>query len=554
MAWPDHKAHCKQVAALKSIAKELKATGSNLELRGPSQYRLDDWRSKDMIISDTSAIGCLNTSWMPSRGSSKLHLSWFGPKFKVVKSETIEFRKLSDLEPVLEFLLSCGPLPDLANAQRILPEALKYLDDYRPQSSSDSACLMMIQPMGHNALEWAAKKGCVAKPAHTHPTLLSPPHAPPTYRNLDIVKWLLTDPRTASLVHSGAPVGWACYTGRVEIAKLLVSHGASSHATDEAMYFHRAPLLMAAENGKLEAMRWLVEEQGHDIRTVQSTSDGDRGVLDALRDVGPAAMEDPDRRRCIQWARRMLAEAEGRPRQPVPDPAPNKAGRTWTHAKGITGPLPPLGPAAEPKTCPLFSPFMLSALQLCQSCGAAPPAGEVFAACSCCELIRYCSVSCQKRAFERGHRTSCGSPFPSQVELKGKPVATHVAVLREFGTAHAYLVDTCAALLHQFTTKRMAAVQAAVGEEPPSDDGLAEMREMIDAGATEACLWAIRAHAGDRQSRHALGESPQIAASAISKAAHLLTYMLLSARMDGDAVRRRCVAPAIPAQRRLLLS
>ena len=39
--------------------------------------------------------------------------------------------------------------------------------------------------------------------------------------NLAIVKWLLTDPRTASLVHSGAPVGWACYTGRVEIARLL---------------------------------------------------------------------------------------------------------------------------------------------------------------------------------------------------------------------------------------------------------------------------------------------------------------------------------------------
>ena len=66
---------------------------------------------------------------MPSRGSSKLALSWFGPKLKVVKSETIEFRKLSDLEPVLEFLLSCGPLPDLANAQRILPEALKDLDE-----------------------------------------------------------------------------------------------------------------------------------------------------------------------------------------------------------------------------------------------------------------------------------------------------------------------------------------------------------------------------------------------------------------------------------------
>lgn len=344
------------------------------------------------------------------------------------------------------------------------------------------------------------------------------------------MKWLLTDPRTASLVHSGAPVGWACYTGRVEIARLLVSYGASSHATDDAMYSHRPPLLLAAENAQLESMRWLVEEQGHDIRTVRSATDN-RGVLDALRHVSSAAMEDPGRRRCIQWARSMLAEAEGRPRQPAPAPVPHKAGRTWTQATGITGPLPPLGPAAEPKTCAQFTPFMRSAIQLCQLCGASPPAGEAFSACSCCELIRYCSESCQKRGFERGHRTSCRAPFPSQAWLKDKPVAIKVAVLREFGAAHAYLADTCAAYLHEFTTKRTEAVQATAQGEPLPDLGLAEVREMIDAGATEACLWAI----------HAQHTGAQIAASAIAKCAMLLAHMVLYSRMDGDAVRKRCV-------------
>lgn len=114
-------------------------------------------------------------------------------------------------------------------------------------------------------------------------------------------------------------------------------------------------------------------------------------------------------------------------------------------------------------------------------------------------------------------------------------------MLREFGAAHAYLADTCAAYLHEFTTKRTEAVQATAEGEPLPDVGLAEVREMIDAGATEACLWAIHAHTG-----------AQIAASAIAKCAMLLTHMVLSSQ--GDAVRKRCVgAHVLTAQRLVLL-
>ena len=64
-----------------------------------------------------------------------------------------------------------------------------------------------------DALEWAAKKG-----------------------NLSVVEWLCTDERTRYLVRAGAPVGWACYTGRVECAKLLVQRGADPSATNAVLW------------------------------------------------------------------------------------------------------------------------------------------------------------------------------------------------------------------------------------------------------------------------------------------------------------------------------
>ena len=158
------------MASLRSTVEQAKEAGTNLEIGrfDPSA----DWRSKDMfVISDTSAFGYLNVVLAPSRGSH-LALGWFGPDCKVVEKERVDFRNLIELEIPIQFLLSCGPLPDLANAQRLLPKVLEYLDKVRPQSSSDSACLIISQPTGHNALERAAQKACVlCRPNHLPPTL-----------------------------------------------------------------------------------------------------------------------------------------------------------------------------------------------------------------------------------------------------------------------------------------------------------------------------------------------------------------------------------------------
>ena len=51
--------------------------------------------------------------------------------------------------------------------------------------------------VGFTALDWAARKG-----------------------RHEIAEFLATDPRTRALVTMGAPVGWACYTNHVELAKV----------------------------------------------------------------------------------------------------------------------------------------------------------------------------------------------------------------------------------------------------------------------------------------------------------------------------------------------
>lgn len=48
-----------------------------------------------------------------------------------------------------------------------------------------------------------------------------------------------------------APVAWACYTNRVELAKMLVEHGADSHATYDAVFGEKPPAHLAAENDQL---------------------------------------------------------------------------------------------------------------------------------------------------------------------------------------------------------------------------------------------------------------------------------------------------------------
>jgi ankyrin repeat protein len=88
------------------------------------------------------------------------------------------------------------------------------------------------------ALEWAARKG-----------------------NYDIVKWLCEHGGADAKV--GTPVLWACYTNNIRVAKLLVDDfGADPHAIDPG--YGMAALHIAAENGMLQAVQWLVQDKGQD--------------------------------------------------------------------------------------------------------------------------------------------------------------------------------------------------------------------------------------------------------------------------------------------------
>lgn len=144
------------------------------------------------------------------------------------------FASVDDLDAGAQLMLACGPLDDLPRAQRNLPILLEL--------SRGKLDLIRCMGIGYYPLEWAARKG-----------------------NFAVAKWLATDPRTRGFLQLGAPVAWACYTNHVELAKMLVSHGADSRATDEVSY-KMPPIHLAAENGSLLAVRWLVEEMGHDIR------------------------------------------------------------------------------------------------------------------------------------------------------------------------------------------------------------------------------------------------------------------------------------------------
>ena len=59
-------------------------------------------------------------------------------------------------------------------------------------------------------------------------------------------------------------VMWACVMGRVELAKMLVKHGADSHATTPSVFDHKPPSCLARKNGQLLAVKYLNEECGHD--------------------------------------------------------------------------------------------------------------------------------------------------------------------------------------------------------------------------------------------------------------------------------------------------
>jgi len=143
----------------------------------------------------------------------------------------------------MQLLLSCGFLPDLERVRRLLPVIGKA-----------GVTELRAPGAGFSCLDWAARKGLY-----------------------EVAELLCTAPESKALLNLGAPVGWACYTNRVELGKLLVRHGADPSATDQILFWHKPPAFVAAENGSLLALKWLHEDVGQDLASMRDRSE--RGIL-----------------------------------------------------------------------------------------------------------------------------------------------------------------------------------------------------------------------------------------------------------------------------------
>ena len=157
------------------------------------------------------------------------------------------FSDVKELDPTMQFLLACGTLNDISSAKKIFPLVLHLLSisGRKPDGSIPDITDITVRGYGLNALEWAARRG-----------------------NFEIAEWLATDPRTKVMATraDSAPVAWACYTNKVELAKMLIQNGgANSHATTDVVFGKKPPTHLAAGNGSFLAVKFLVEECGHDI-------------------------------------------------------------------------------------------------------------------------------------------------------------------------------------------------------------------------------------------------------------------------------------------------
>ena len=142
---------------------------------------------------------------------------------------------------------------------------------------------LRVPQVGFTALEWASKKG-----------------------NIDTVKWLCEDERTKGMIDIGCPVGWAAYTGQVEIMRFLVAEGADPAKTDAVLWSGLQPLLVAAQNGQLEAMKYLVNECDQDI-TMKDRSG--RDLLKSISDA-PNWRDVPGHVEAHKWAKKMLKKSK----------------------------------------------------------------------------------------------------------------------------------------------------------------------------------------------------------------------------------------------------
>ena len=291
-AWPRHKKQCsKQLALMRKALRQLDQTQPREVRMGmPMPGESAAWREKSFITSEATGVGAVGLHHNPGFISSLTF--WDGAPEPVYDATLAEvaavghaqkydqglgtrqhFRTLTDLDAPLQLLLACGPLVDLPRAQALLPEVLSLLPP-------PGITALRLHDVLFTPLEWAAKKG-----------------------NLAVVEWLCTDARTQPLVRVGAPVGWACYTGKLEVARALLRHGADAGATHEALWGGLPPLLVAAQNGQLQTVQWLMDEAGQQLAIEDSRG---FGVLHHI--TLPQNWQRLTHADCKRWAERRLAE------------------------------------------------------------------------------------------------------------------------------------------------------------------------------------------------------------------------------------------------------
>jgi hypothetical protein len=245
--WPAHKARCKK---LKGERREVKA---------------DQKKGGEVVKAMSDATGCggVAVMQMPAPGKTQVMMYEWG---KEADMEKYEFAELGELPVPLQLLLSCGPLKNITHAKGVL--------DAHPTLP---VAELRLPGAGFTALDWAARKG-----------------------NHEIAEWLATGARTSALLRTGAPVGWACYTNHVDLARMLVRHGCDAARTDATFFGGKPPVINTAENGQLLALKFLVEEQGQDVRTQMASGSGILAAIERARRDGHLP---PGHVACARWAR-----------------------------------------------------------------------------------------------------------------------------------------------------------------------------------------------------------------------------------------------------------
>ena len=104
------------------------------------------------------------------------------------------------------------------------------------------------------------------------------------------------------MINIGCPIGWASYTGQVDIMRDLVGFGADPNKTDGVLWNGFRPLLVASQNGQLDAMNFLVDECNQDIRICDSSG---RDIIENTKPP-PNWRNVPGHVAACKWAKKRI--------------------------------------------------------------------------------------------------------------------------------------------------------------------------------------------------------------------------------------------------------